>query len=933
MKRVSSSNAFSCLQTKHNHQIISTCLNNHPHHVYYSVSNNSPRKEFFSSETRKNGGYPLKNYNIEGDFHKSYSMTDLNCREGLKNHYQQQKRGSRILPPFGNRLIDYVNLEESDSDLRIHTSNPKAPTFDLYNSKYVPNAMRPKIKSSVSTKISKQKPEKYDSLHLHHLSASFSIPKKDTKPTRLTPIIVDDLEKIAILTLRMSHLHDKKCTMEDVRELVKKLLCSTSESDVDTEILELCDLEKNSNDDFVENDPESEEIIKNLTEIPILIPKSENIYKRSRIFKILENRGFKKEDVTRWIQCIKAPTIISAVQAMEEGPNSHHAWPKFLLLYTLRRHCFSRLEVMELMRLYVLYFPTLDKTTQSKFLFRMIQRSQHWLPDILPNICQIFVKSGKHDLVNDFVCNQILWSLSGFGRIFSSASLPANSNDSQSSLLEKQPLQNLSRENEFYLQAQHIILDAMMQHNVLLDTKGYLALANCLLRISPERTRAFLDIIRAHDYPVSLSEKASFTDNLQGPIDGHRVRLHRAGVFPYIQGLPCLEILLSRTGEEALNAFDRAMKNTYWASVTSSMSNNLQYNPDKSSIIWAILIRQLRHLDELTPEITENLWNRIKENNVNVTPYLLSQVVMGLITLRVNASLCSDRVAGYEKSNYGLDHINSHRSNLTISNLELVKEILMNQYPGLMNASLASSYIRLVLRVDKENDEFTSCQDNLPNHRDNLSMVRELLSNMTEIPSISCYNALLASELRKSPGSMWSTYNALLDSGYEPDNLTLYYMCRAAWDIRIKWTDYHSPSHGNTDNTLSLYATQRMVVEFKHWVRGSHVDGGDSNDLLKLYPSQRLVFAYTVMLGRAGYHDDLLEILPWLDRINMIPNKQILCALITYSPNGKYLMNHGISVNSSTFQSSEGKSTEKINWPTFAEVEVFQRSQKRLYGS
>lgn len=827
-------------------------------------------------------------------------LFDKNAK--LKAIYEQRQKSRTVkLPPFGHRLIDY--FEPSNS--RIHVSQPKAPVFDLYNSKYVPTIFQP---SKMATK---------------------STSKENNTPA--PTIKVDSLEKVAVLALRLDHLRHGKCTAEEVRALAKELFISNSEPgryfyDIDSDIREVFDLESGLNEQFSPNraveDMTTDDIITQI--LTMSIPKSKERYKRSRILRLLEKEGYTKEDLARWMECIRAPTLFDAVQAME-GLTDSARWPKFLLLFTLRRHCRSRLETLELFRLYMQNFPTLDKTSQTKFLFRLILRSQQWVTDLLPEICQIFVEHGHVELFsNDFVCNQVLWTLSGFGR--SSSSRPHS--------------KEVNRDNDFALQSQQIIVNKMIASKIPLDTKGYLALAHTLHNDSPERAWSLVNIIKEHNYPVSQSEKNAFEGNISNEVSGFRRREHRSGAFPYIQGLACMEIMLSRSGEEALSAFDSGISHPQWQDLQASSG----YNYGLSSAMWAVLLMKLRQLNELTPAVTEVFWEKINRYKVNKSPFLLMQVVAGLMP-SVNVgrtvsdedeqNLINDGVTASrfphllesESTEYQEDiHLDQDKiRHAAERRLRLAQDILITQNPGFLSDLLMASYIRVLMR----GDQLTVATHNSPGyvvqgpssatHLNGLSRAREIMGIMATRPSLACYNALLSGESRLAPESAWKTYSALLDTGHEPDTRTLYHLCRAAWDSQLIWTDSVGTLNektGKYEEPLVLYAAQRMVVEFKHWVRGAHIDSGDSQDLLKLYPTQQLVYAYIVMLGRAGYGDELLGILPWLERIGMQPDKQILSALITFSPNGDYLMKHGQVV-------SGGNNGDSV-WPTPNELRSFQ---------
>jgi hypothetical protein len=136
--------------------------------------------------------------------------------------------------------------------------------------------------------------------------------------------------------------------------------------------------------------------------------------------------------------------------------------------------------------------------------------------------------------------------------------------------------------------------------------------------------------------------------------------------------------------------------------------------------------------------------------------------------------------------------------------------------------------------------------------------------------------------------------------GFEPTIETLTSLCIAARDTDLKWE--------------GLYAAQRSVVEFKNWIRGANDNSSDADDVLKMYPSQRLFHEFIIMAGRANYDSELLGVLPWMSRIGFKPDKSCLCALILYSPNGDYLHQHGLKVGG--------------EWPTDFELQLYTNQHR-----
>lgn len=752
-----------------------------------------------------------------------------------------------------------MGVEKLDPPL-LRITNPKSPTFDLYNNRFVVQNIT-------------QPPD-------------LKLPEKSTaqksQNERVARVWTNSLERLTILALRLTHLREGKSTVEEIRALAQVLFSNMTTSLLNSELLEISQIIE---DNSQEVSAEYEYLINNALDV------SDSKFTDTRTARLLEQNGFTKKDLDRWVNCVRAPTLFSAVQAME-GDSVQRRWPKFLILFTIRRSLNSRLEALELMRLFYQYYPTLDHISQTKFLFKVISRAQQYIPDILPDICQIFVDhSDKQVLRNEAIFNQLLWQLSSFGRTFTTA-------------IDIDSGRSISREADIILQAQNTVVTKMKEADLDLDTKGYLALAHSLREVSPERARSLLDIIRTHDYPESVAEKAVFSGNLDSPDGDIRRRIHSTGNFPYLQGPTCLEILFSRNSDEALTALDNGIK---W--FESSNYSGPQYNFSQSSMLWATLLRQLNILGELSTDMTESFWTRIQESGVNVSPYLLSQIVTGL------SSSSNRNVEPRHMLRQSLTSEFDTSSNGHQKAFSFLRDVVFKKYHSLGSPSLASKYIRLLAdNVGK-----------LDTHTNGLSMARDLVASMGTTAPQSCLNALLFSEVRNDPESVWKTYSRMLSYGHEPDNLTLYYLCRAAYDTSLMWSD---------TQTGTIYASQRAVVEFKHWVRGAHIDGGDSSDLLKVYPSLRLMFAYTVMCGRSKFEQELLEVLPWMERIGLQPDKPLLCALIAYSPNGPYLMKHGQAVNAS-FENSDDAIDQlrfgsKTHWPNPTEVEMFKNIQLRM---
>jgi hypothetical protein len=180
----------------------------------------------------------------------------------------------------------------------------------------------------------------------------------------------------------------------------------------------------------------------------------------------------------------------------------------------------------------------------------------------------------------------------------------------------------------------------------------------------------------------------------------------------------------------------------------------------------------------------------------------------------------------------------------------------------------------------------------------------EAISVLDKIPqkTLKMYEMLMKAQLTLAPSGLWDTYCQMKKDGFEPSIKVLVLICQAAAaNPVLQWG--------------TMLAAQQAVVEFKNWVRGANIDGSDAQDVFKVYPTGRLLHSYIIMLGRAGYDAGLLDVLPWMERIKFVPDRTLLCAIIHYSPNGKYLLKHGSNVGG--------------EWPTENEMELY-RSMNNL---
>jgi hypothetical protein len=176
-----------------------------------------------------------------------------------------------------------------------------------------------------------------------------------------------------------------------------------------------------------------------------------------------------------------------------------------------------------------------------------------------------------------------------------------------------------------------------------------------------------------------------------------------------------------------------------------------------------------------------------------------------------------------------------------------------------------------------------------------------LLVSRLKAKPLQLYETILSGAATWRPTSVWNIYQQMRRDGFEPTDSSLFSICRAASDMKLMWGD--------------LYAVQRAVVEYKKWVRGAAEDGSDVQDVFKVYPTMALFHQYLVMIGKARYTDELLEVLPWMKRIQFAPDKRCLCALIINAPNGAHLFAHGKKVGG--------------EWPTEEELETYRTGWRR----
>lgn len=493
----------------------------------------------------------------------------------------------------------------------------------------------------------------------------------------------------------------------------------------------------------------------------------------SYIGKLLADNGYTIEDLGRWKRCARAKTTAQAFEAMQGA----HKWPRFLAWYTLKRRARSRGDAYQAVRLFQLVFNDAGKEWQTGLFLRTLRMLHERLIEFVPTICRIFVLHCDDSLRVPFVFNQLMWLVAKFGTQWSHADAAV------------------------LAEAQKILVDDMNRHSVLVDTKGYVALAYVTHFVSQTRAEQIVDFISRHEYEVSEEERYALDDT-------SGAKTHRFGVFPYRQGPSAMRILIAKDSYAAINAFDAIPADR------------------RNATLWALLFTSLRNMGQLTPRISEVMWKKVLADKVPLSSFLVQRAVEAAGSgVSASSVLAAARKQGVPiKGRSLLLPINSHDD-------------------------LAA--FRLALQTG----ERTSSS-----------------------PSIDMYDHLLRAEARLDPANVWKTYTAMRADGFSPTLDSLWALCAAASDMTLQWE--------------GLYAAQRAVVEFKTWIRGA--SDSDTDDVLKLYPTQRLFHEYIVMAGRAHYDSELLGVLPWMTRIHFRPDKLCLCALIIYSPNGDYLHQHGL---------------------------------------
>lgn len=496
----------------------------------------------------------------------------------------------------------------------------------------------------------------------------------------------------------------------------------------------------------------------------------------SVIFRALHERNFTVADLENWLKCLNARLLRDALTAMQGT-----RWPDFLLIFTLKRRCHSRADALALLKLYQQYLPGFKKSLQIGLFIRTHRHVQVWLIECVPMMCRLLVQYAHRDLLVDFTLNQLLWLVSGFGKIW-------------------------SKDNGLILaDAMKVLFRFMNLHDVLLDTKGYLAIAYVTYFVTPKKSKAIVEKVRKHDYPRSHEELVILSPN-GGSVDPDGPTLGR---ISYTHGIYALELLHCDNFEQTIEFFRQ---------VPTDRQN---------SVLWAFLLLKLRELGRLNDEILCRLWTTMFATNTKVTPFVVEQFV---------------------KNTRDVDLMQRFV-------VEAATEKRCTLKPTIMENILQQKALQ-----DPENT---------------LVIFQSMKSRSPRL-----YSAVMSALMTVRPDQVWQLYTTMRDvDRIEPTVEILTLLCKTALNLRLQFD--------------GVYVAQRVVLEYKMWVRGALVDGSDVDDVLKVYPTNVLFEYYIRLIGTAGYTQELLEILPWMNRIQFEASKRCLCTLIRYAPNGQYLLKMG----------------------------------------
>ncbi|KAK9470038.1 uncharacterized protein V1510DRAFT_405381 [Dipodascopsis tothii] len=183
-----------------------------------------------------------------------------------------------------------------------------------------------------------------------------------------------------------------------------------------------------------------------------------------------------------------------------------------------------------------------------------------------------------------------------------------------------------------------------------------------------------------------------------------------------------------------------------------------------------------------------------------------------------------------------------------------------NQYGAQVGAKVLPAYIQCCVRDNRKK-------------RTAVNKARQLVY-LLRPKILAVYNKLLQADLVLSRQSRaYDTYQTLLASGLEPNDLTLSLMMTAA-------------SHHKKAVWGGRPAARVMYEIYKDWADPGE---GLERSLRTIYPNEALWMQYITFLGKTNQFNEILDVLPWMERLRYVPSKRVMCCLIVWSPSGEIL--------------------------------------------
>lgn len=171
----------------------------------------------------------------------------------------------------------------------------------------------------------------------------------------------------------------------------------------------------------------------------------------------LVKTGIPRKNLEQWVRCFRAPTLSRAIDVI---PGT---WPGFMLLYTLHRKIHNSEEALVALKLWEMQLPDAPKHLQPELTILALKIAQNHVLDVIPQICKHFISVCSLD---SDVLNELLWTIAGFGKSWSSVDIP------------------------MLLRGQQILVDARQGD---LDAKGYASLGYTGRFASPDVAKSFVD--------------------------------------------------------------------------------------------------------------------------------------------------------------------------------------------------------------------------------------------------------------------------------------------------------------------------------------------------------------------------------------------------------------------------------------------------------